>query len=617
MISRPRSPMSHALAPQRHRELKSEECLRTGSTAGRRIWARDRVRLATTALSLALPLLRLAAQQPAPAQRGGTPRADTPQLVVGVLTSRDPALGVQAADAIRRRIQNEHTATDLYVVPRPTMDQTLRSSGYNPDSTLGTTDLMALAKQVRSDYALDGTAERTNSGVQTSVRLLTQTGSRVVAEPLAPMIGADFADVAKKVERAVSEAIRALSFYHVCMNAVRMNDYRQAMAAAQQGLRLRPTSAALNVCVLSILGATGATPDSIIAVASVITSVDSSSVIAWANLADAYGQKGDSVRAIDAARMLHRLDPTNPDFTARFVDRKAGAGQFEAALAVLDTALRATPTNAGLLRKRWLLHLRLGLYAEALASGAALVAADSSAATVDYHERQLAAAKAAHDSVSAHRIALEASARFPRNVNFLLVLARDAVDRGAPREALGLAERVLSIEPANSVAWQLTITAHARAGDIDSAVATARRARVAGVPADAVGASLLAVVTPVLSAAQQSPTRANWEAVLRTAQAVDSVASSPRSTFYVGVAAFQIAADEIQSLTNVAKRRSPLRAERQTACSAATHLEDLVRIATIAMPRGGSVDPAIASKILAILPDYSAFVASVKQTNCR
>ena len=136
---------------------------------------------ATTALILGLAGLPLEAQRPVPAQRGGAPNANTPQLVVSVLASADPALGVGAADAIRRRMQSEHSATDLYVVPRPKIDETLRLSGYNPDSVLGTNDLMELARQVRGDYALAGTVERTASGVRTSVRLLTQTGARIVA----------------------------------------------------------------------------------------------------------------------------------------------------------------------------------------------------------------------------------------------------------------------------------------------------------------------------------------------------------------------------------------------------------------------------------------------------
>jgi tetratricopeptide (TPR) repeat protein len=580
-------------------------------------WSADRVHLGTTALILVLAAIPLAAQRPAPAQRGGAPRADTPQLLVGVLASADPALGLQASEAVRRRIQSEHMPTELYVVPRTKIEQTLRSSGYNPDSVLATTDLMALAKQVRSEYALAGTVERTATGVRTSFRLLTQTGVQIVEEPLASMVGADFGDIAKQVDRAVSDAIRALSFYQDCANALRMRDYPKALAAANQGLRLRPSSVALNLCVLSTLNETQAAPDSIITVACEITAVDSANAIAWANLADAYERKGDSVRARAATQMLHHIDPANTRTTSSLVDRFVRAAKFESALAVLDTALHAAPTDAELLRKRWLLHLRLGNASEALASGSALVAADSSAATVDYYERQLAVAKGAHDTVSAHSIALEASARFPTNVSFLLILARDAVDHARPSEAFELVHRALSIDASNVVAWQLAISAHARAGSTDSAVAMARRALAAGVPMDAVGGSLVAVVAPAVSAAQASQTRAGWDAALRVAQAVDTVASSPRSAFYVGVAAFQVATDEVQSLAEFAKRRSPTRAERGAACGSATRLEDLVRVITIAMPKGGSVEPAIAGKILAGLPGYSEFVNSTKRATCR
>jgi tetratricopeptide (TPR) repeat protein len=125
------------------------------------------------------------------------------------------------------------------------------------------------------------------------------------------------------------------------------------------------------------------------------------------------------------------------------------------------------------LRKKWLLDLYLHHFAAALSSGAALVAADSTAATEDYYARQLVAAKSADDSASAHRLATDAAARFPKNADFLLVLAREALDKGAAVEALGLIERALSIEPANALAWQLAIAAHGKVGAPDSAVASA------------------------------------------------------------------------------------------------------------------------------------------------
>ncbi len=575
------------------------------------------IAVGAVALTLALNAPPLTAQRPAPEQRGGQPRPDTPQLVVGVLSSADPTLGVAATDAIRRRIQDQHTATDLYVVPKPKVDQTLRSSGYNPDSVLQPSDLVALTKQVRGDYALAGTIERTKSGVRTLIRLLTETGKQIVSEPLPPLVGSDFGDVAKQVDKAVAEAIRVLGFYHECTKALFVKDYKQALVAAQQGLKLRADSPALNACILSTLQGTHASPDSIIAVASIVAASDSESVVAWTNLGDAYEAKGDSLRALDATQTLHRLDPSNVGVILLLADRSVRAGRVSSALAVIDTALRDAPANADLLRKQWQLHFRLRDFARALVSGSALIAADSSAATNEYYDRQLRAARAIRDSVALHRIATDAVVRFPRNTDALLVLARDTIDRGDFRAALSLAERMAAVEPANEAAWQLTIAAHIRMNAPDSAFVAARRALNAGVAKDVVGSSLLALVAPVLREAQTDPSRAKWEAVLRLAQPVDSIAPTQRSAFYLGVSAFQVATNEIQSLAELAKRQSPTRAQRQAACTSAVHLEDLVRVVTIAMPRGGKEDPATAVKILGATPNYSEFVASMKQRSCR
>ena len=63
--------------------------------------------------------------------------------------------------------------------------------------------------------------------------------------------------------------------------------------------------------------------------------------------------------------------------------------------------------------------------------------------------------------------------------------------------------------------------------------------------------------------------------------------------------------------------RAPTRAERATACSSAARIEDLVRIVTIALPRGGSVSPDAAGKIMSALPGYTEFTSSIKRTSCR
>ena len=70
-------------------------------------------------------------------------------------------------------------------------------------------------------------------------------------------------------------------------------------------------------------------------------------------------------------------------------------------------------------------------------------------------------------------------------------------------------------------------------------------------------------------------------------------------------------------MAELTKKRTLTRAERVSACASATRLEDFVSVVTIALPRGGRVDPGASSKILSTLPGYSEFVTSVKRANCR
>ena len=97
---------------------------------------------------------------------------------------------------------------------------------------------------------------------------------------------------------------------------------------------------------------------------------------------------------------------------------------------------------------------------------------------------------------------------------------------------------------------------------------------------------------------------------------IDFAKKNPGQANYgSSAAAFQIATDEIQSLG--AKHPTKTAPERQSTCASATQLEDLVRLVTIAMPRGGSVDPVLATQILGALPGYSDFRTSVKHASCR
>ena len=75
---------------------------------------------------------RVRAAAPAPAQRGGPPNQDTPYILVATFQSADRKLGVEAADELRKRIQGEHSAKELYAMPKDNINGTLRPRAIVP-----------------------------------------------------------------------------------------------------------------------------------------------------------------------------------------------------------------------------------------------------------------------------------------------------------------------------------------------------------------------------------------------------------------------------------------------------------------------------------------------------
>jgi len=113
---------------------------------------------------------------------------------------------------------------------------------------------------------------------------------------------------------------------------------------------------------------------------------------------------------------------------------------------------------------------------------------------------------------------------------------------------------------------------------------------------------MLAIVAPALRQAQASKSRADWEAALMAAQAVDAVAPTAQSSFYLGVSAFQIGMDALTNLANLSKSKK--KEDLAQACAEAKVVEDQFATVQIAMPKGGSVDAATAATILQNVNQY-------------
>ena len=222
--------------------------------------------------------------------RGQQPGADTPRILIATChtpTAGTSTLGVDVAEAVRSRVQQENSIRQLYVLSRNDINNYLTSSGYKADSALSVSDLKELAKLMRADEILDCTSAKTSSGVHVDSKLMLARDVSL-AQPLAAVDAKDAGDAAKKVERELTDARKALPEYRRCESALRDQKWADAATAARAGLAKDPNSTLSRLCLMSAYQYGKSGPDSVLRVAEDIMRADSTNTLAMRNAVDAY-----------------------------------------------------------------------------------------------------------------------------------------------------------------------------------------------------------------------------------------------------------------------------------------------------------------------------------------
>jgi tetratricopeptide (TPR) repeat protein len=573
------------------------------------------------AILVAAPVLAQPRPGQQPAQRGGVPKQDTPYILIPVLQSNDRLLAVTAADEIRSRFQGEHSAQELYVIPKNNINNTLEASGYKPDSALNAADLMELAKQLRGDYVLDGKVNKTGTGnaVRLETRILTRSGQQTLTQPLPSIDGKDIGDAAKQIEKAVSEALKGVPGYKQCRNDYMAQKYDAAIKDAQTSLVAYPSSTLARTCLLMIYSQQKPAPDSIIAVSEAILKYDPSSLLALGNAADAYMAKGDTVKGVEYTMRMWKADPTNQAIAKSIINVLGQSGSPEVAVPIIDTMLVQSPGDPEMLSTKWKILLKAAsagnpkLWKPAIAAGEELVKADTGAANLDYFRRQVGAAQNDNDAVKTQELAAKASQKFPKEISFKLLLAQLYLKGGQSQQAIAAARGAMDVDPKNTTAALLAMTAANNMNQPDTAMAIAQKAIAGGASKDSLGQMLLANAFPAFQKAQNSKERADWEAALKASQTVDAVAPSPQTKFFIGMSSFSIAADALTNVNKIANDKKATKDQKAQACEEVKVAEDNFTTAQIAMPAGASVDKNAAGQIMQGIQTYSGYVPQFKK----
>lgn len=563
---------------------------------------------AVATLALSLAGTRVFAQ---PQQRGGPAGADTPRLVMATFHSDDRKLGTDAAEELRRRLMSEFSMKELWVLTQKDINNTLEASGYRADSALNVSDLMELSKQLRGDETLDGTVSKTASGVHEEVRLLLRRQNTILSQPLPPVDAKDPGDAAKQIQKSYEAARKALPAYKTCENDLRAAKYADAEKDGRMALAAYPSSTLGRLCLLSAYNQEKSSPDSIIAVANQILAIDPTSIIALGSAADAYRTKGDKDKAIEYNLRIYRADPSNMTLAQNIVQELGQSGAPDKALPIIDSLLKDNPGDPQMLRTKWVLELNAKQFKQALVSGEEYVKADTAGANIDYYNRQIGAAQSDSNTAAVLQFATKAAQKFPKEPSFPLLMAQSYYKGGQLQQALEAARRAAEADPKNPAAWVFQIVVQNQMNQSDSSLATAQKAIAAGVPKDSLGAALLPLVGPALQKAQQSKARADWEAALKAAQAVDNIVPTAQTKYYVGVSAFQVGFDAYGNVNKLYK--STKKADIAQACAENQVIADNMAIAAVAMPAGGSVDKASAAQILGVVPQLIDFSSQIKK----
>jgi tetratricopeptide (TPR) repeat protein len=559
-------------------------------------------------------------------QRGGPPNPDTPRILVATFKSTEKDIGVQAADAVRRRISDNNSGKVLWVVTKRDIDATLSQSGYKPDSALSTSDLMELGKQVRADEVLDATASRAPEGVKVEARLLIKRGQNILAQPLPTVTAKNAGDAAKELEKSLADARKSLVPYKSCENELRAQKYDAAAAQGRAALAAYPQSTFGRLCLLWAFDAAKAAPDSIISAANSLLTVDPSSIQALALAADAYKKKGDTQKSVEYSLRIYRADPSNQNIAQSIIQELATSGAPDKALPIVDELLKDNPSDPQMLRTKWLLLLGAKRYKEALATGEELVKSDTAAASLDYFSRMGAVATLDSQPQLASQIYARGVQKFPNDGQLQLAYAQSLAKSGQLQQALAAAQRAVKINPKieNGNGYLYVLGLQVQLGQLDSAKVTAPLAIANGADKEKISQTLLAVVAPAIKKANETKTREDWEAALKTAQDVDAIAAGPATKYFMGLSAFQIGAGAVNNINDQVKEYQKAKAGsaaqkdlKAKICAEAKVAEDNFAISLINMPAGGAYDKDTAGQIMGALSQYTDFVNQVKSQLCK
>ena len=578
--------------------------------------ARQRHALALAGLLAAVAAgsapLALGAQSPR-----GAVDPNAPRMMVPPLRSQDKGLGVQAADAIRSRLNQDISSKNLWQIPKNDIVGTLEASGYKPDEALAPNDARELGKLLRADEYLQGTVTKTPSGYRIESALVLVRDNSLV-QPLPPVEAARLNDAATQLSKELQNARKQLPAERQCVALARENKFPEAIQAAKQGVAAYPRSTLTRACMASAMVATKAPTDSILALTSEILAIDPRNRPALTIAAQAYSEaatattdsaKKDSLqdKTVETLTALLSTDPTNARLVDDVVRRIATSANPAVALPIIKQSVAANPGDPQLMRLNWRIQLAARDYKGAIQTGEQMVQIDTAMADTLFFMGQSGAYAADSQPQKAAEVMAKGVAKFPQNASLQLVYAQQLQKAGQTQQAVEALNKALQLNPKVPNALVIKAQMLNDAGQTDSALAALRQA--AAQKDTLAGAVAVSIGNAMYKDANATKDPDKFRRAIAVLSLADTLATTPlakaQAQFLAGVS--QLSLGQVL-LTQARDKKS---------CDLANEAaEDFVN-AQINIPAGGKFAPDAAAQAMKALMQLQPYGEQMQKALCK
>ena len=591
--------------------------------------ARHRSALALAGLATGLVAVGAPAVVGAQGGMNRTPPPDVPRIMVPALRGSEKNVGVQAADAIRSRLNQDVPFKQLYVLPKTDIVAMLEASGYNPSEPLPANDAKELAKLLRADEYLEGSVTKGANGFRIESRLVLARDNSLV-QPLPPVEGARMDLAAKSLSTEIQNARKQLDAERGCVRLAREGKFQEAVVAAQAGVTAYPQATLARNCAMQAFVQLKYPPDSILRIAQEILAIHPRFRPALSLAAIAYREKGDTSRSIATWSELLASNPGDANLVERIVTEIAGSGKPEVAVPIIDKAVAENPGDTKLLDLQFRLKFVAKDWKGAVSAADEIAKLDTAMMDTTYFQRLAAAQLNDSSPQRAAEVMARATQKFPNHATSWLFYGQMLRQSGQLGPAVTAVRRAIQINPSIEGGLATIVQLQTDANQLDSAYAT--------ISTNAFSPAARQCVTTAADSA-----KAEWQQSCKASYAntriLGQLALSQGNKFYRAAAASRkaedfrpavqwlILADSVSPDDNAklllaasyVSRAQPLLQAAQPArdCAMSREAHEGLVQAQMLIPKVGKANPALAGQLFQATQQLAPPAEQMVRTYCR